>query len=117
MPSTQTQEIQLDDEVLDQVITLLNSVADTLDEQADDAIEIAESMVDELKINGSVPPIYTDIGDALRAVARKMKNINNEVVAKLRADAKILKNQIEQQAEVQSSGAAAVNSLDTSMAV
>ena len=115
MPSNDTQtEIELDDDVLNEVIATLTSVADNLDEVADASITEAERMISEMKgDNSDIPPVYQDIGDALTKTMNRMKRVNAELVGKLRADAKIIKNQIEAQNDVQTTSATDITSIDT----
>lgn len=109
--------IQIDSDNIEGVTSALNKVAEQLDEKTREAEEIAEKMIEELHINGSVPPIYEDIAEAIRATARRMKLVNTEVTSMLRADAKTLLNQLEQQTDVQESGAAAVSNVDTNLSL
>lgn len=108
-------EIQLDADNLEGVIRTLNDVADRLDAQAEEAVKLAKSMSDELIVNGSVPPIYTDISNALSNTMRRMKLVNTEVTSKLRADAKLIRSQLVQQTDVQQTSARNIESVDTSL--
>lgn len=113
---TQT-EIQLDDEVLEQVIGTLKELAYNFDTLADVAEDEADRMADEMKgDNGTIPPIYQDIGEALIATAKRMRKVNEQLVNTIRADARTIRNQLDKQTEVQETGAAIVNSVDTTLA-
>lgn len=116
MPNDQ-QEIQLDDEVLTEVVNTLKSFVDNLNELADAAETEAERMADELKgDDGQIPPIYQDIGSALIETAKRMKKVNGQLVTMILNDAKTVKNQMEQQADVQSTGASNVENIDANLA-
>jgi hypothetical protein len=93
MPDPNT--IQMDYDVIEDIITSLHALADTLDGLAQDGVQQYEDMRDDLKgDHGAIPPIYTDIGDALHRTSRKFLRVNSELTMRVRRDAGILAKQL-----------------------
>ncbi|TXH08363.1 MAG: hypothetical protein E6R04_10985 [Spirochaetes bacterium] len=105
--------LQMDYDVVHDMIVKLHALADTLDELTETGVQQYEDMRDQLKGDrGNIPPIYTDIGDALHRTARKFHRVNSEVTTRLRRDARILEDQLNAIKGGQEQGAETLKDID-----
>lgn len=112
MPATN--EIEVDEDVIQGVVDQLHRVADHLDELAKTAEAQYDNMRDQLKgDNGKIPPVYDDIAAALHATSARLQHVNAAVTEKIRHDAATLLKTATTHGDIQREAAAQFNDTDT----
>ena len=98
-------EIEVDEEVIQKIVDTFNNLADHLDELAKTGVQQYDTMHDELKWNGKIPPVYQDIAGALHSTSTRFTRVNAQLVDRLRHDAAALLHTVQRHADIQTEAA------------